>query len=354
MRVAATGLGAALLVLAIAAPGAQAATNPAPTHPCATGAVTMAAWPTVCKRPYASTSPFNRRIDAAPRVHTGSAGIVTRLMGFGTPNNLIAGDSGTTSDWAHPTYYPTASDPLFTLDCTEPWGRCAIEGMKVRVPDAARAAGGSDGHMTIIDQVGGWEYDLWAVTSKPRGGGTIKFGWGGRTRLDGAGLDSDGTASRVGNLAGIIRAHEMQAGRIDHALFMTINCDSGTWVYPAMKNGRPCADKNNAPPMGTRFQLNMTPAEIDALTVPTWKKTILRAMAEYGMYFGDTGSSAWGLQFESGSTYTAFGLADPLVDFGARNSVPSWQGQRIFDLKSGVDYAKRLRVLDPCTAQGTC
>ena len=95
-------------------------------------------------------------------------------------------------------------------------------------------------------------------------------------------------------------------------------------------------------------------AQIDALSLPAWKKTILRAMAEYGMYFGDTGGGGFGLQFESGSTYTSFGDEDAMVTFAAQNAVPLYQGKYIFDLKTGVDYANRLRVLDPCSAQGTC
>jgi len=352
VRAAAITLGAALSTLALAAPGAQAAYEP-PTLGCATGAVAVVAWPAACKRPYAATSPFNRPIPANPRLSPRSAAMVSWVTGLGPPNNLVAGTADTTLDWGHPTYYSTASDPLFTLKCTEPWGRCMVAGMQIRIPDAARAAGGSDRHMTIVDP-SGWEYDLWDVSSKPVGGGILKFAWGGRTRIDGDGRNSDATASRFGNLAGMIRAQEMQAGRIDHALFMTIDCDNGGFVYPATKNSRICAAPTNAAPMGSRFQLNMTAAEINALAVPAWKKTILRAMAEYGMYFGDGGSRTWGLMFESGSTFTSFGYKDAMETFGAANKVPMWQGDYVFDLKTGVNYAGRLRVLDPCVAQATC
>jgi hypothetical protein len=346
---------AALLVLALSAPSAQALdSTPPPVVSCALGVLTLGNWPAACWHPYATTSPFNRRIPASPRLAANSAAVVSRLVGFGTPTNLVAGTGGTSNDWGHPTYYSGLLDPVFTLHCTQAWGVCPIEGMKVRVPNAARPAGGGDAHMTIVDQAAGWEYDLWAVSSKPSGGGTLSFGWGGRTRIDGDGLNSGGTGSKVGNLAGVIRAQEMAAGHIDHALFMVVNCDSGAFVYPAGKVGRACASRTNAPAMGTRFALNMTTAQIDALAVPAWKKTILRAMAEYGMYVGDTGGGAWGLQFESGTMYTSLGRVDPLVTFAVQNKVTPWQGTYVFDLKTGVDYAGRLRVLDPCTAAGTC
>jgi hypothetical protein len=44
------------------------------------------------------------------------------------------------------------------------------------------------------------------------------------------------------------------------------------------------------PALGQHFYLDMSSAEIDALNVPAWKKPILHAMAEYGMFVGDTGS----------------------------------------------------------------
>jgi hypothetical protein len=284
--------------------------------------------------------------------------MVARLLSFGQPANLVAGQAGTSDDWYHPTYYSSAGDPRYTLHCTEPWGACAVEGIRLRIPAAARPAGGGDGHMTIVDQAGGWEYDLWGVTSKPSGGGALSAKWGGRTRIAGDGRGSDATAARFGSLAGVIRGPELAAGRIRHALFMTIDCDSGTYVYPATKSGRPCASiglsNRNAPPMGARFQLNMTSAHIDALPVPAWKKTILHAMARYGMYFGDTGGGSWGLQFESGSTYTSFGAVDPVVAFARAHGVPTYDGRYVFSLKGGVDWRRRLRVIDPCTTRGRC
>jgi hypothetical protein len=332
--------------------------QPAQTGTCTTEGAGSGVVPGACWRPYSDDSPFNKTIPSDAKVASNSDAIVQRLVGWGTPNHLTAGDADTEYDWWHPTYYPAATDPLFTLHCTAPWGRCAIEGAQVRIPDAARAAGGGDRHLTVVDASSGWEYDLYDVSDKPAGGGTLSFSWGGRTRIDGDGRDSGATASNFGNMAGIIRAPEMRAGDIDHALFMVVKCDSGSHVYPATKSGHSCADSGlptaDAPPMGTRFQLNMSDAQIDALDVPAYRKTILRAMARYGMYFGDTGSNSWGLAAESGSTYTSFGKTDGLVDFAKDAGVPSYNGKYVLNVRDGVDYAKYLRVVDPCTTQGTC
>jgi hypothetical protein len=111
--------------------------------------------------------------------------------------------------------------------------------------------------------------------------------------------------------------------------------------------------------MGARFQLAMTPDEIDALSVPAWKKTILRAMATYGMYVGDTGGGSWGIQMESGSTFTSFGVPDPLVAFAQANGWIPWQtvsGETVWvgRLNADVDWGRYLRVIAPCVTRQTC
>ena len=102
------------------------------------------------------------------------------------------------------------------------------------------------------------------MRSKPAGGGTLEFRWGGRTRLDGDGLGTNATAAHFALSAGIIRPEEMAAGRIDHALFMVVKCTAGK-VYPAGGGGAQCADLTDAPAGGMRFQLGYSSAEIEAL-----------------------------------------------------------------------------------------
>ena len=358
------------------APEPAPAPEPTPTVPagdCQTAtlrtAETFAAgsWPTGCWRPYADSSPFNQTIPPNPRLVSNSAAIVETLTGWGKPADLRAGIADTSSDWDHPIYFSQPSDPIFTVHCTESWGRCEIEGEQIRIPQAARAAGGGDAHMTVIDQASGWEYDLYkycyegcsssSVRTLPSGGGKISIRWGGKTALGGDGLGSDATAALFGLAAGVIRPEEILRGRIDHALFMVVRCDSGNAVWPAAGLGAACASgRSNAPSEGTRFQLDMSVDEIEKLTVPGWKKTILRAMSEYGMYVGDTsGSTPWNIQFASGSTYTSFGSEDQLVHVAKTLGVrASSDGRYYFDIAGGVDWKSRLRVIDPCVARNSC
>ena len=313
-------------------------------------------WPGPCWRPYGDDSPFNQRLPRSPELDPRSDAIVKRVTGWGEPADLRAGVSGTRSDWQHPIYYSDGNDPWFEIHCTEEWGTCEVEGMRVRIPDRAEAAGGSDGHLTVVDQDSGWEYDFWQVRRKPSGGGRLVISWGGRTRIEGDGLGSDANAAHYGSLAGIIRAEEMRRGRIDHALFMLVRCDSGRKVYPAQGQGLECDDPRGAPSQGTRFQLDMSPGEIDALRLPAWRKTILRAMAEYGLYVGDTtGGTPWNIWFESGASFESFDRRDPMVGFAKRAGVRrSSDGTYYFDWASGINWRRHLRVVDPCVAERSC
>ena len=148
--------------------------------------------------------------------------------------------------------------------------------------------------MTVADGSSGWEYDMWQVRSKPRDGGTLTLSWGGRTRVDGDGLGSDATAARSGSLAGIIRAPELEAGQIDHACSLVAICDSGAHVYPAVKSGRPCtasALRTQAHPRLEPGSTGDDASEIAPCRSPHGRRTILTAMARYGMYVCDTGGA---------------------------------------------------------------
>jgi hypothetical protein len=332
------------------------------TGPCAADWGTFASpanLPGACWRPYSDSSPFNRVLPASPRLAPNSAAMISTMTGWGQPEDFWAGAADTPSDWVHPYYFSAPNDPTFTIHCLKSWGTCEIEGMKVRIPDAARPAGGGDGHMAVVDQESGWEYDFWQVKSKPQGGGTITISWGGRTQIGtptADGLGSDANAAHFGLLGGIIRFQEIAAGRIDHALFLIIKCDGGDIVYPAAGHGSKCADGSIAPQEGSHVFLDMSEAEIDALGAPLWKKAIYRALARYGAFVGDTGGSPWGFKIESGSTYTSFGLPNPW-DAWAKDQpgAGQWNGKTLVPVSDGgVDWKSRLRVADPCVSQGTC
>ena len=340
------------------------ASEPAPSTAtpgaCTFGTFNVGNWPGACWKPYGPSSPFNQKLPANPRLMSNSPQVVSRILGFGPLQHITANQAGTEKDYGDPVYWSQPGDPTYTIHCTEDWGTCPIEGHTIKIPAQAQAAGGTDGHMSVVDQATGWEYDFWAVKGKDANGGTITTGWGGRTRIDGDGLDSEATASYFGSMAGKLRVEELEAGRIDHALFLAVRCSNGRTVYPVRGHaGQRCSSigmsEENAPPMGSRVMLDMTVEEIAALPVPHWKKTILRALAEYGAFMGDTGSN-WAIAEESGLSRESFGHEDPWVRFAKDNGVPYYAPDDVyvFNMREGVDWQSRLRVVDPCVTQGTC
>ena len=324
--------------------------------------------PGACWRPYDDSSPFNRRIPADAPLVGNSASMVSNLLAGGTADAFVAGDPE--RDGGVPVYWSKRSDPLVRLNCTKPWGKCELEGLRIRVPAKATPQGGyatpdryvHDAHMTIIDQRTGTEYDLWHVTGRRHG--RIDFGWGGKTSIDGNGLGSAAVAANYATLAGPIRFNELRAGVIDHALTMVVPCTNRV-VYPATGRGLTCPQAGlpsaYSIPMGSHFQLAMSPAEIAALPVPEYEKAILTALARYGAYVSDTSGDRgqWGFERESSQTYTAFGRPDPWVKYAQAlgiqpadyndNGYPEYW----MNLADGVPW-ERLRVVRPCVARASC
>ena len=219
-----------------------------------------------------------------------------------------------------------------------------------------------DRHMTIVDQDRRVEYDLWYVQSIANG--RIVFGGGGATPIDGDGLGSGAVAAGWGSMAGVIRAQELSAGSIQHMLFASTDCVSGT-VAPAKGATIACTQKGktntDAPKLGQLLQLNYTDSEIDALNVPAWKKAIARAAAHYGIIIGDHGSGGKSLafHFEAGDTYASLGREDALVTWAKQVGLAGWFDSSIgkttyqINMASGIDWS-RLRVIDTCGVHGVC
>jgi hypothetical protein len=110
--------------------------------------------------------------------------------------------------------------------------------------------------------------------------------------------------------------------------------------------------------MGAHFFLDMSESEIVASGAPAWKQTIMRAMARYGMFVGDTGGGF--IKIESGSSFTSFGNADPWVQIAKDAGLPAWRNpatgkdQYRFDLTEGIDWATKLKMVSPCVSQNAC
>jgi hypothetical protein len=91
----------------------------------------------------------------------------------------------------------------------------------------------------------------------------------------------------------------------------------------------------------------MSDAQIAALRLPRWKAAIVRALARYGGYVGDTGGDGIGFMFESSTMYTSYGRPDPLVAIARAARLPSYGGRYVFDVGSSIDWSRYLQVIAP-------
>src|SRR5262249_20169781 len=99
-------------------------------------------------------------------------------------------------------------------------------------------------------------------------------GW---TSADAAGLSI---------LAGLVRYDEVAAGRIDHAIRMTVPVTQRAYRWPGSHPASPNPDPN-PPPMGLRLRLK---ASVDVSRFPAQARVVAEAMKRYGAVIADNGS----------------------------------------------------------------
>ncbi len=302
------------------------------------------------RTPGNSQSPFNQRI-SSPAVLANSAETVSWLLANHEPRSAMPGTVWTGPAYEHPTVYASNSDPVVELVPTESWGPNALRGRRIRIPaqtQAAPPAPPADAHLEIVlapadARVPGETADLWRAESISEG--KLRFAWGSPGNIAGTLIGGQATASDIDLSAGQIRAPELKAGTVPHALCAAVPQTKPTHVYPALKSDGKSGEAG-APAMGQRFYLSYSDAEIEGLPLPPWKKAVLRALAEYGFYVCDSGNDTLGFEFESSIMYTAFGQPDWFSVIGSEQGLPGSGSGYAFNFSEGVDWT-RLRAIAP-------
>jgi hypothetical protein len=352
-----------VVVLAVssgAAGGATLASNSVPRsrfdkRDCAHqfGSFSVGHWPPACWRAYGTRSPFNTPIPSNPRLAADSTAIVDYMRSHrwsfegDEAGNFIVDGGGN-----RPVYWSQKSDPLVRVTCRGSYP--CRHGMQLRIPSGAQPQRGSDAHMTVVDQAKGLEHDFWQA-SKPEHGEltvsaakSIPIGAG-----SGTGLGGGAEAAQLGLLGGLIRARELAAGKIEHALTTTVECVQYRDVWPSPAGGHGdtvCAKSGTGPHFASLVQLDMSDAQIAATRAPRWQQAIMKAMAHYGIYVVDTngpGERDMSLLTEDDKSFTSFGYPAELGSFVKRTG----GGTRIVGVPIDVS---RLRVIAPCVARHTC
>jgi hypothetical protein len=159
------------------------------------------------------------------------------------------------------------------------------------VPRDAAIEGGpraqGDRHVIVLDTAACRDYELFAAWPAsggwragsgaifdPRGNALRPAGW---TSADAAGLAI---------LAGLVRYDEVAAGRIDHAIRVTVPHSRDSYLWPAW---HAASDSSGAdlPPMGLRLRLK---SSVDISGLPRQAGIVAEAMKRYGLIVADNGS----------------------------------------------------------------
>jgi hypothetical protein len=351
---------------------------PSPTPTAAPGQYADASLPPAGWQFPAAPNPFTVRAcsdPCAPSYDANSSPAVSGLL----KNGIIAvlqqawpGTDGAGQADSFPLYYSSAADPVYTITCTA-YGPCPSNTFPfpVHIPNGAVASIDSDHHATVIDLTNNMEYDFWGFnngsTTRVSGGGALSVWWGGS-----CGITS--LASRVNSCVGagvaagtpvqpgLLDPRELLAQNIPHVLFVAPGCPSASWEYPAYKSDGSCA---GSVPEGARIWLDLTDAQIEALTTPhRWMKTLLHQMHDYGLMAVDKRGATLGEAYYYGidqHTWTLWGQTSGWAAVIAEMDAEGDQQYdnanafhaRITTATSGVS-ADHIHILAPCVNTQSC
>jgi hypothetical protein len=172
-----------------------------------------------------------------------------------------------------------------------------------------------------------------------------------------------------------LRHHEVVAGSIQHALITNSYCvndslGSNSYVFPSPRVSilgctSVMVSNTNRPFQGQLFFLDYTDAQIAALSIPSWKKPFITALAHYGIYFSDTcGTPCFEIvEREGDEAYSVAGIANPFFTWATANSVPCRNGGGVTDAPTNTcevyplsdlpaGWETHIHVADQCVPKG--
>jgi Ca2+-binding RTX toxin-like protein len=297
-------------------------------------------------RPFGPNAPWNIPVDRLA-TDANSAALVSMLWNNGTasrPGNFNLNFSA----YTYPVYDAREATGFYTVDTT--WST-NIDGKQIPWNPAWKPAPGTDGQVIVIDPATGREWDLWQVSFD---GTTVQATNGSLVQGDIATYEGGNVPSRgigIQYLAMLVRPEEIAQGYIDHALSLPSRyTDKDTSVAPATKVEGSYASVPDGIPIGTRFALRVTDAEIDqwidslpdSLSAETVRsaRIIAEALREYGWFITDTAGAAE-FQFESNTTAAS--------DWASLGLSPQTAGYSTYpqDLLDGLLRPERIYAVAP-------
>jgi hypothetical protein len=264
------------------------------------------------------------------------------------PGATYVATPGSADTTANPMYYGRASDPIYKVDsCSNPGGVAANNpsGTFWHIPNGARFSGlNGDRFFSVWDQtsnrvLSAYNYGSGGVTlpgcSATSTAAACSMGSMGYCTMANYTTDKGyGAGNGGGDSLGeaptalMLRTDEWMSGTINHALYINGSCETAATVFPAVGHAFTCgSDKSGSPrpAHGALYFMDYTDAQIASMNIPAWQKAIIKAMAHYGGYFGDTNNSSdqgtYPTRYEGGEAYLTAGTVSPLFAWLASQGV---------------------------------
>jgi hypothetical protein len=192
---------------------------------------------------------------------------------------------------------PTQRCVRVKLDVTARYGRTLKRAfVRVPLPAGAKPAAGTDHHLTLWQPSTDSLWEFWKLQRRADG---WHAAWGGAMRQvsrspgffsskswPGAASYWGATATSLPAIAGTMTAQELERGRIDHALAISIpNARAKVFALPAQRTDGTLTDPA-AIPEGARFRLDPQ-LDLDRLDLPPVVRTMAIAAQRYGLIVRD-------------------------------------------------------------------
>lgn len=262
----------------------------------ATGGASATAW-----RPFSSDSPWNTPIPANPTLEPDSKALIADFessspYGEHLDVNIVG--------YSIPLYWADGATPVQTVRAdVGGTGWTGNNGQNTTgtmpIPNGAQPDPDSDHHLLVIDKAQMKEWGCWNLVKESAG---WHAGLCATADLNGTGVRPSAVTNPTWYtshgaracgfplVAGLIRADEIAAGRIDHALVVAYpHIRAGWYTSPASTaqaaNGAG-AQKDRGIPCGGRIQYDPG-IDLDQLGLTRTGRIIMRALQEYGAYVGD-------------------------------------------------------------------
>lgn len=249
-------------------------------------------------RPFNASSPWNTPISASPALEADSAALVNAFRNSSPYGEHL---DVNIARFSIPLYQASTSTPLQSVAVGlggEGWGAGGPGAVgSMPIPPGATPDDSSDAHMAVLSADRTKEYGCFNMNFNRSRAGAWYADLCATSDLTGSGVRPPATTANpwfaahgaracgYPLVAGLIRADEIRAGRIDHAL---------VFAYPALRRNRfmsPASTNSNIGadygiPCGGRIQFDPS-IDVTQLGLSPAGVTIMRALQQYGAYVGD-------------------------------------------------------------------